>query len=152
MLRNASFYGCGVRILGITPLGSRELRVTLWLTLIYVPLLPLGTWRVAYCGETPAFVDGVDDVLLFRKLERLPLDLVGALTTLCIGWAVFLAGCAPLVLIFVRVMNRAANAVEMILLFASMLWLCGVAFAHMHWQKRSAERARDAGSDHPSAN
>lgn len=152
MLRNASLYGCGLRVLGIHPLECREMRATLWLTLFYVPLLPLGTWRVIYAGEALAFVDGVDDVLLFRKIERLPLDFGGAITTLCIGWGVFLVGVLPLVLIFVRVMNRAATMVEFILLMTSVLWLCGVAFTHMHWQKRSAERARDAWVDKPAAN
>ncbi len=147
MLRNASLYGCGLRVLGIVPLGGGEMRATLWLTLIYVPLMPLGTWRVAYSGESQSFVDGVDDILLFRKLERLPLDFAGAVKTLCFGWAVFVIAFGPLVVLFLRVMNRAANNVEIVLLFASILWLCGVAFYHMHWQKRTAERARDANPD-----
>jgi hypothetical protein len=147
MLRNASLYGCGLRVLGIVPLGSGEMQATLWLTLTYVPLLPLGTWRVTYAGESMAIAEGVDDILLFRKLKRLPLDFAGAVKTLCVGWAVFVIAFGPLVVVFLRVMNRAANNVEIVLLFASILWLCGVAFYHMHWQKRSAERAREANPD-----
>lgn len=152
MLRNASLDGCGLRVLGIHPLERHEIRVTVWLTLFYVPLLPLATWRVTYAGEALTFVDGIDDVLLFRKIERLPLDFGGAVRTLFIGWGAFLFGSLPLVLIFLRVMNRAANTVEMILLFASVLWLCGVAFVHMHWQKKMAERARVAHPDVPALN
>jgi hypothetical protein len=147
MLRNASLYGCGLRVLGIVPLGGGEMRATLWLTLIYVPLLPLGTWRVVYCGETLAFAEGIDDILLFRKIERLPLDFSGAVKTLCVGWAVLVIACGPLVVVFLRVMNRAANNVEIVLLFASIIWLCGVAFYHMHWQKRVAEQARATNPD-----
>src|SRR5262245_32274467 len=119
-MRGFSVYGCGIMQLGLRRDDDGRLEMTRWVTLFYLPLLPLARWRVRYI-MTPLLSYKEDETFNFAPLERLPLEAAGALWTAWCGWSLVALAIAP-ALLCVFGIQGAANTFEMVLVFASCGW------------------------------
>src|SRR5262245_2383363 len=72
-VRGWSVYGCGLMQLGLRRDWEGRLETTRWLTLFYLPLVPLSRWRVRFI-QIPLPMPKEDETFEFEPLERLPLD------------------------------------------------------------------------------
>jgi hypothetical protein len=73
-MRGYSVLGCGVMTLGHFRMEDGSLSTTLWVTFLYLPVIPLARWKVLYRGECSMMTPKEDPAFLFHKIERLPLD------------------------------------------------------------------------------
>src|SRR5262245_29046538 len=93
-MRGRSVFGCGVMQLGLRRDREGGLETTRWVTLCYLPLLPLSRWRVRYAGlALPQPLE--DESFVFERLCRLPLGAVGVLRTACCGWCLVALAVGP---------------------------------------------------------
>lgn len=119
-MRGWSIFGCGVMQLGLRRDAEDRLETTRWLTLFYLPLVPLSRWRVRYLGMT--FVGPKEDPSFnFASIERLAIEPLGAATTAAWGWFLVALALGP-ALMCVFGIQGAANNFEMALVFASCCW------------------------------
>jgi hypothetical protein len=96
------------------------LETTRWLTLCYVPLVPLSRWRVRVVGRViPRPRE--DGAFLFEPLERLPLSLGAAFTTAVGGWCLAALGLGPLAACLVECAGT-ARFVQMAVFFPACVW------------------------------
>jgi len=95
-LRGYSVLGCGSMLLGLRRDEEGRLETTRWLTLFYVPILPLSRWQVEYSGMTGGEYQD-DETPSFFPLARLSLDLEGTARTLLGGWLLGAAAVGPAV-------------------------------------------------------
>ena len=86
-MRGFSVYGCGLMQLGLRR-GADGLETTRWLTVLYLPLIPLSRWRVLPAGIVFPPEPHVDESFRFHRIARLPLDFLGVLQTAAAGWLV----------------------------------------------------------------
>jgi hypothetical protein len=138
-MRGWSVFGCGVMQLGLRRGREGGLETTRWLTLCYLPLLPLSRWRVRYAGtalpgalEDPAFV--------FEPLGRLPLDAAGVLRTAGCGWCLVALAVGPALGCAFGIQGPASNF-QMALVFASCCWPLLVLIA-VHGRQRAVVRRK----------
>jgi hypothetical protein len=132
-MRGFSVYGCGLMQLGLRRAGD-GLEVTRWLTVLYLPLVPLSRWRVLPGGEVFPLEYHVDESLRFHPLERLPLDGMGVLRTVVAGWLTVAVAVGPAVgctLTFPAPVSR--------LEFAILLATCAWPLAVYLWVQRRAK-------------
>ncbi|MEM6853476.1 MAG: hypothetical protein AAF593_03620 [Planctomycetota bacterium] len=126
-----SIYGTGATIHGITPEDDGRVRFTSWLSVLWIPLVPLSTWTAVYAGERPP--DGLtDESHCFFDLQRIPHDWYANLSTLLSSLLVAGIAILPCAIMIVVTDARAATTPEMIIIFASVFWACGVIF----WSER----------------
>jgi hypothetical protein len=119
-MRGWSVFGCGVMQLGLRRHHEGGLETTRWVTLCYLPLLPLSRWRVRYAGM--ALAGPLEDLsFAFEPLERLPLAAGGALATACSGWCLGAPALGPALACAFGIQGP-ANNFQMALVFASCGW------------------------------
>lgn len=124
-----SIYGTGVTIHGVRPSVEEDGRVelTTWLSLFWIPLIPLASWSVRYAGETLG--DGVtDNSHRFLDGKPIPHDWACLLQTFARGLVALAVAVAPAAYIIWRINGRAANHVETTLAIASAFWPVGLVF------------------------
>jgi hypothetical protein len=138
-----SIYGTGATIYGIEPAKDGRVRFTSWLTVIWVPLVPLRTWSGIYAGEGPPGVIS-DESHGFVDLKREPHDWIRNLQTFCTG--IVLAACAivPPVALVLRLEGRGASTLEFVLVIGSAVWAVGLAIGSMHYRSYRLRRAHEA--------
>jgi hypothetical protein len=73
------------------------LETTRWLTLLYLPLIPLSRWRVRPAGVVFPVEYHVDESFRFHPVERLPLDIAGTLLTVTARWLLVAIAVGPAV-------------------------------------------------------
>jgi hypothetical protein len=117
--------------LGLRRDASGALETTRWLTLFYLPLLPVSRWQVRYAGM--AFPSGPDEdeSFVFEPVERLPLNFGGVLGTALCGWCLFAVALGPAAACVFGIRGAADNF-QMVLVFAS----CGWPLAVIIWVRR----------------
>src|SRR5581483_1477366 len=119
-MRGCSVFGCGVMQLGLRRDHEGGLETTRWVTLCYLPLLPLSRWRVRYAGVAlPQPLE--DETFVFEPLGRLPLRAAGVLRTAWCGWCLVALAVGPALACAFGI-RGAANNFEMALVFASCCW------------------------------
>jgi hypothetical protein len=118
-MRGWSSYGCGIMLLGVRR-SDDGLETTRWLTLFFLPLVPLSRWRVRYVG-VPIGSGQDDPTFEFEPLERLPLDLEGTSRTFLSGWTLGAIALTPAAACVFGIQG-AANNWQMALVFASCVW------------------------------
>lgn len=116
-----SIYGTGATIHDIDRTADDRVEFTVWLTVFWIPLIPVSSWSAIYTGE--AIPDGVtDDGYCFRELRRIPHDWTRLIQTFACGMILGVAAVAPVGYMIARIDGRAATAVEWIFLYASASW------------------------------
>ncbi len=65
-MRGCSFYGTGLMQLGLRRDNEGELETTRWVTLVFVPVIPLSRWRVRYMGMASQLGPDNDESFVFR--------------------------------------------------------------------------------------
>jgi hypothetical protein len=128
-------------LLGLRRDEVGRLETTRWLTLFYIPVLPLGRWRVEYLGTTGGEQQD-DETLLFARVERLPLDLEGMSRTVLAGWALGVIAIGPAIA-GVLLIQGAANNWQMAGVFASCIWPLVVLLWVQRRQRRFVRRRSD---------
>jgi hypothetical protein len=119
-MRGWSVFGCGVMQLGLRRDHEGGLETARWVTLCYLPLLPLSRWRVRPVGM--ALPGPLEDVsFVFEPLERLPLQAGGVFRTAWCGWCLAAVAVAPALGCAFGIRGR-ANNFQMALVFASCCW------------------------------
>jgi hypothetical protein len=93
-MRGFSISGCGLMQLGVRR-DADGLEMTRWLTLLYLPLIPLSRWRVRPAGIVFPPEHHVDESFRFHPVGRLPLDLLGVLQTAAAGWLLVAVAIGP---------------------------------------------------------
>jgi hypothetical protein len=97
------------------------LETTRWVTLCYLPLLPLSRWRVRSAGMALPTAPLEDVSFVLEPLERLPLRAAGVLRTACCGWCLVALAVGPALACAFGI-RGAANNFEIALAFASCCW------------------------------
>lgn len=120
--------GCGVMCLGLKRDFDGRLETTRWVTLLFMPVMPLSRWRVRCLGEAHPYGPEFDPSLLFDPVERLPIDVFGACWTALCGWSLGIVALAPACVCIDGVQGRAATPFELVLIFASCAWPLAVLF------------------------
>src|SRR5262245_47635014 len=96
-MRGFSVYGCGVMQLGLCRDEEGRLETTRWVTLFYLPLLPVARWRVRYVTMAlPGPKE--DETFVFAPVERLPLEAASVVWTAWCGWSLVALAIAPALL------------------------------------------------------
>jgi hypothetical protein len=137
-MRGWSVFGCGVMQLGLRRDREGRLETTRWVTLCYLPLVPLSRWRVRSIGiALPEPFE--DESFIFEALERLPLDAAGVLWTAWCGWCLVALAIGP-ALACVFGIQGPASIIEMTLVFASCGWPLLVLIAVLRQRRAIVQR------------
>jgi hypothetical protein len=121
-----SAYGTGATLQGVEPTPDGRVEFTVWLSVFWVPLIPVSSWSAVYAGESIGGSAGVahgfaDLRRIGHNPRRLAWTFVGALL-------VVIAAVTPSWVMIERTNGRAATPVEMFLVFACVLWAAGLIF------------------------
>jgi hypothetical protein len=131
-----SVYGTGATIHGIERTEDGRVRFTSWLSLFWVPLVPLRSWSAVYLGE--GLPDGVtDESHRFGDIRRIPHDWGRNVQTFARGILMAGLAVAPSAIMIARTNGRAATTVEMITVFAGILWAVGLVFWSEHLRRKA---------------
>jgi hypothetical protein len=116
-----SIYGTGATLHGVTRAADGRVEFTAWLSLFWIPLLPLSSWSGHYAGEADSLGD-LERSERFTDLKRIPHDPFRLLQTSSRGLLTALLAAAPAAYMIYRTNGRAATIPEFILVLASALW------------------------------
>jgi len=119
-MRGFSVYGCGLMQLGLRR-DADGLEITRWMTVLYLPLVPLSRWRVRPAGVVFPPEYHVDESFRFHPVARLPLDVLGVLQTAAAGWLLVAVAVGPAIgsaLTF----QAPVNHLEFAVLMATCAW------------------------------
>ena len=120
-----SAYGTGATIHGIERADDGRVRFTSWISVLWIPVLPLASWSAIYAGERP--IDGVfDESHYFVDLRRIPHDWPRIARTSVVGLLVALLAVAPSAVMIALTSGRAATKAEMVIVLAGVLWAVGL--------------------------
>ncbi len=135
-----SAYGTGATIHGIERTDDGRVLFTSWLSVLWIPIVPLSSWSAIYAGERPP--DGVtDESHCFDDLRRIPHDWLRIARTFVGSLLVAIVAIAPTAFMIVQTDGRAATNAEMIVVFAGIFWAVGLIF----WSE-STRRSRLRGA------
>lgn len=116
-----SLYGTGATLHDAHRVADDRVEFTVWLSFIWIPLVPLGSYNARYAGEMKP--DGItDEGHSFADLQRIPHDPRRLLRTFVVGLALAIIGLAPVAYMIVRTDGRAATKPEVVVIFAAILW------------------------------
>jgi len=132
-----SIYGSGLTIHGVERTPDDRVEFTVWLSIFYIPLIPITSWSGLYDGEIPT--DGITDGgPKFVNLVRRPHDWVAIVQTFARGMLMLAIAIAPAAYMMWRVRGRGANNVEMVFVFASAAWPVLLIIATDRYRKNKA--------------
>ena len=114
-----SVYGTGVTIHGVEPADDRRVEFTSWLSVFWVPLVPLATYSAHYAGER---FSGEGESHRFADLRRISHDWGRIVQTFARGMLAALVAVAPASVMIAKTNGRAATNAEMVLVLASAAW------------------------------
>jgi hypothetical protein len=122
----SSAYGTGVTLHGVEPMPDGRVEFTAWLSVFWVPLIPVSSWSADYAGESIGGSAGVAHG--FADLRRIAHNPTKLARTFVGALLVVIAAVTPSWLMIERTNGRAATPLEMVLVFASVLWAAGLIF------------------------
>jgi len=119
-----SAYGTGATIQGVEPTPDGRVEFTVWLSVLWVPLIPVTSWSAVYAVESIGEVPGeshrfADLRRIAHSPRRLARTFLGALLLV-------FATVTPLWVMIERTNGRAATTLEMVVIFALVLWAAGL--------------------------
>lgn len=75
MIRPFTFYGTGLSLMSFRKEPGGTLNATLWLTVLFLPLIPISAWRIRPSGTSGMRIGAVvGDRFHFQVLRQEPLD------------------------------------------------------------------------------
>jgi hypothetical protein len=115
-----SINGTGATIHDIVRTPEGRVEFTVWLSLLWIPLVPISSWSAVHIGDSndAFFYDGAN----FSDLVRRKHDWAGLIQTFARGMATLLVCVAPATYMIFRTQGRAATPLEMVFVFASAAW------------------------------
>ena len=132
-MQGYSAYGCGLMQLGLRWDDEDTLETTRWLTLFFMPIIPLSRWRVRYAGRAQQLGPDCDETFRFDRLGPLPLDPLGVLTTALCGWALGGVAVTPSIACITTI-HGGANSFQLVATFAAACWpLAVVLWVRRRW-------------------
>lgn len=118
ILRGYSMYGVGVRTMGYEAGPPGLVYVTLWLTCLYVPFVPLRRGLCRFLRMSEGLMSREVPTPVFHLMFRVPLSGLSILTTWVWALATLVLLFGPLVYLIVATDGRAATLGEMIVIFS----------------------------------
>jgi hypothetical protein len=97
------------------------LETTRWITLLFVPIVPLSRWRVRYAGTASQLGPDNDESFVFHPIDRLPLDLLGVIQTALSGYCLVAIAIGPAVGC-VFAIPCPPNAIQMVFVLGTCVW------------------------------
>jgi hypothetical protein len=119
-----SVYGTGASLYGIERRPDGRVEFTVWLSLLWMPLVPLSSWSAHYVGEGIPAIPGESH--WFRDLERIPHNGARLAKTFLKSVLLVAAALVPIAVMLARTEGRAATTLEIIIVFACTLWAAGL--------------------------
>jgi hypothetical protein len=119
-----SVYGTGAMLYGIVQRPDGRVEFTVWLSLFWMPLVPLSSWSARYVGEAVQAIPGESH--WFADLERIPHNGVRLAKTFLGALLLVAAAVAPIAMMIERTNGRAATTAEMIIVLACTVWAAGL--------------------------
>ena len=114
-----SVYGTGVTIHGVEPTDDGRVEFTSWLSVFWVPIVPLATYSAVYAGER---LSGEGESHRFADLRRIPHEWGRVVQTFARGLLAAVVAVAPAAFMIAITHGRAATNAEMLLVLASATW------------------------------
>ena len=114
-----SVYGTGVTIHGVERTDDGRVEFTSWVSVFYLPLVPLSTYSGLYAGER---LSGEGESHRFADLRRVPHDWGRIRQTFARGLLAAVVAVAPAWVMIAKTNGRAATNAEMVLVLASAAW------------------------------
>ncbi|MGR3275374.1 hypothetical protein ACSYAD_09700 [Acaryochloris marina NIES-2412] len=95
-----SIYGIGVSVLGYRPFPNGLYRVTLWITIFFIPIFPLASrivrpFKFEYKSANRALIG---DSFGFNIIGQEPLHLANIIRTYILGWSLAFLALTPVVI------------------------------------------------------
>jgi hypothetical protein len=119
-----SAYGTGANLYGIERAPDGRIEFTAWLSLFWVPLVPVSSWSAVYAGESIGAIPGESHA--FADLRRIPHNWPRLTRTFLGALALVVLAIAPIGVMIERTNGRAATTVEMVIIFALTLGVAGL--------------------------
>jgi hypothetical protein len=119
-----SAYGTGANLYGIVRTPDARVEFTVWLSVFWMPLVPISSWSAVYAGESLPVVPGEGHA--FADLRRIPHDAGRLIRTFLGALALLLAVIIPIGVMIERTDGRAATTFEMVIIFALILFASGL--------------------------
>jgi len=119
-----SVYGTGAMLYGIVQRPDGRVEFTVWLSLFWMPLVPLSSWSARYVGESVEAIPGESH--WFADLQRIPHNRGRQAKTILSALLLIAAAIAPIWVMIERTNGRAATTVEMIIVLACTVWAGGL--------------------------
>jgi len=116
-----SVLGTGLRMYGIKRIDDDRVRFTLWISILFLPLIPISTWSATYIAPAPCHLP-TDERHFFCNLIRLRHDHAGYLRTFAAGILAYLTAICPTAIMILITRGRAATKVELVFVLASAIW------------------------------
>lgn len=116
-----SIFGTGLRIYGIKRIDDDRVRFTLWISVLFLPLIPVSTWSATHIAPGPSELF-FDDQRFFCNPIRLRHDYAGCLRTFAAGILAYLTAICPTAIMILITRGRAATKVELVFVLASAIW------------------------------
>lgn len=145
-----STYGTGATLHGIRQSESEPGRVefTSWISVFWIPLIPLRSWSAVYAGEA------LSDLLpgdghAFADLKRIPHEPALLLQTFARGIVTLAIAILPAAYMIYRTQGRAANKVEVAFALASAFWPVAVIIYLEHRQKTVLQGSQQVRKSEP---
>ncbi len=129
-----SVLGTGLRIYGIKRIDDDRLQFTLWISVLFLPLIPISTWSATYIAPAQCHLP-TDEQHLFYNLIRHKHHGAEYVRTFAAGILAYLTGVCPAVIMIVITRGRAATSAELVLALASAIWPLVVLFHVLQRQK-----------------
>ena len=139
-----SVYGTGATLHGIDRTPEGRVKFTVWLSVFWMPLIPISSWSAVYAGESTEW--SPDETHCFIDLVRVPHDWRRLGRTFGGAILVVFAALAPTAVMIERTDGRAATTFEMILVLAFVGWAAGLI---LYFEYRRRKRLRGGQSHDP---
>lgn len=116
-----SLYGTGTTLHDAHRVSEERVEFSVWLSLIWIPLVPIGTYSALYAGEMKP--DGItDEGHAFADLRRIPHDPRRLARVFVVGLTLAVVALTPVFYMIFRTDGRASTKPEIAAFFAAAIW------------------------------
>lgn len=130
-----SSHGTGVRIYGLRRGEPGRVIFTQWISLLWIPLVPLRTYSAIYVGQRGGN-PYIEETSCFVQATRVRTNWSGQAATLSGALLTLVLAVAPSAAMIARTQGRAATKPEMVGVFASAIWAVALVIFYERRQRR----------------
>lgn len=120
-MRGISVLGTGLRTMSYEREPPDEVILTSWVTLFFVPIIPIGRKKCRYVCDSAHFVE-IEFRPHFEVIEELPMSMTSVITTYLGAMISLTVTLTPLAYMIWRIQRRAATPVESVLFYLCATW------------------------------